>query len=193
MADRRTSYERQKELNRTAQQRTRQNKKERSSNIEAQLAETTSQLHDFRLRQSQLESQNLLLELAVPSSPAGLPVSVPQQSLQAEAGEVVLKFLERSGLNRIQQGAALMLTAYVRKQARCLLDVDGNTELSHPSMTEIHQRGLEATAVLMCFSMCSPTNNGITHSLNMKDNTLFQENPSADTLAKLLVKHANCY
>ncbi|KAA6423291.1 MAG: hypothetical protein FRX49_06743 [Trebouxia sp. A1-2] len=132
---------------------------ERSSNIEAQLAETTSQLHDFRLRQSQLESQNLLLELAVPSSPAGLPVSVPQQSLQA----------------------------YVRKQARCLLDVDGNTELSHPSMTEIHQRGLEATAVLMCFSMCSPTNNGITHSLNMKDNTLFQENPSADTLAKLLV------
>ncbi|DBA68452.1 TPA: hypothetical protein ACH3X2_013744 [Trebouxia sp. C0005] len=85
---------------------------ERSSNIEAQLAETTSQLHDFRLRQSQLESQNLLLELAVPSSPAGLPVSVPQQSLQAEAGEVVLKFLERSGLNRIQQGAALMLTVH---------------------------------------------------------------------------------
>jgi len=29
---------------------------------------------------------------------------------QAEAGEVVLKILERCGLNRTQQGAALMLT-----------------------------------------------------------------------------------
>ncbi|DBA92180.1 TPA: hypothetical protein ACH3X1_015893 [Trebouxia sp. C0004] len=205
VADKTTVYERRKELNRTAQQRTRQKKKERSSNIEAQLAETTGQLHDLRLRQSQLEAQNRLLELVIPNNQAGLPASVPQQSLQAEVGEVVLEILERAGLNRTQQGAALMLTvhgyetevkiedigrmsyAYVRKQARCLLDVDGNTELSHPSMTEMHQRGLEATAVLMCFSMCSPSNNGITHSLNMKDGTLFQEPPSADVLAKLLV------
>jgi len=57
---------------------------ERSSNVEAQLAETTSQLHDLRLRQSQLEAQNHLLELAVPNNPAGLPVSAPQQSLQVK-------------------------------------------------------------------------------------------------------------
>ncbi len=57
---------------------------ERSSNIEAQLAETSSQLHDLRLRQSQLEAQNHLLELAVPNNPAGLPVSVPQHTLQVK-------------------------------------------------------------------------------------------------------------
>jgi len=83
------------------------------------------------------------------------------------------------------------LQAYVRKQARCLLDVNGIIELSHPLITEMHQRNLEATAVLMCFSMCSPSNNGITHSLNMKDGTLLQEPPSADALAKLLVRHTN--
>jgi hypothetical protein len=114
VADKTTSYERQKELNRTAQQRTRQKKKvrevshfqpggltilasrmsprrlvstmfqERSSSIEAQLAETTDQLHDLRLRQSQLKAQNHLLELAVPNNHAGLPASVPQQSLQVK-------------------------------------------------------------------------------------------------------------
>ena len=57
---------------------------ERSSNVEAQLAETTSQLHDLRLRQTQLESQNHMLELAVPSNPSGLPLSVLQQSLQVK-------------------------------------------------------------------------------------------------------------
>jgi len=57
---------------------------ERSSNIEAQLAETTSQLHNLRLRQSQLEAQNHLLELAVPNNQAGLPASVLQQSLQVK-------------------------------------------------------------------------------------------------------------
>ena len=31
---------------------------------------------------------------------------------QAEAGEAVLKILERSGLNRTQKGAALMLTVH---------------------------------------------------------------------------------
>ncbi len=77
----------------------------------------------------------------------------------------------------------------MRKQARCLLDVDDNTKLSHPLVTEMRQRSPEATAVLMCFSMCSPSNNGITHSLHMKDGTLFQEPPPADTLAKLLVRH----
>ena len=81
----------------------------------------------------------------------------------------------------------------MRKQARCLLDVDGNTEISHPSLVEMHQRSLEATAVLMCFSMCSPSNNGITHSLNMKDGTLFKEPPSADALARLLVSHADYF
>ena len=35
---------------------------ERSQSIEAQLAETTSQLHELRLRQRQLEARNSLLE-----------------------------------------------------------------------------------------------------------------------------------
>ena len=35
---------------------------ERSHNIEAQLSETTKQLHDLRMRQKQLEARNALLE-----------------------------------------------------------------------------------------------------------------------------------
>lgn len=35
---------------------------ERAQNIEAQLSETTKQLHDLRVRQKQLEARNLLLE-----------------------------------------------------------------------------------------------------------------------------------
>jgi len=163
-----TSHERQKELNRKAQQRTRQKKKvgkvfpcqssmhrkprmegvvsngwclltfqERSQNIEAQLAETTSQLHTLRLRQRQLEAQNHLLEFASPNRQTSLLALEPQQSLlvsqqnirnilasalqactpfaifsQAEAGELVQKILERSGLIRTQQGAALILTVH---------------------------------------------------------------------------------
>ena len=64
-------------------------------------------------------------------------------------------------------------------------------ELSHPLITEMQRRSLEATAVLMCFSMCTPSNNGLTHSLNMKTGTLFQEPPSSDALVKLLVRHIN--
>ena len=35
---------------------------ERSQTVEAQLAETTKQLHDLRVRQKQLEARNALLE-----------------------------------------------------------------------------------------------------------------------------------
>jgi len=52
-----------------------------------------------------------------------------------------------------------------------------------------HHWGLEAQAVLICFSMCNPNNIGIVHSLNMKDG-LFQEPPPEHGPADLLVRCA---
>ncbi|DBA92181.1 hypothetical protein WJX77_001073 [Trebouxia sp. C0004] len=207
-----TSNERLKEKNRKAQQRARQKKKERSQTIEAQLAETTSQLHDLRLRQRQLEARNQLLELAAANKQQASPVSAPQGSLQAEAREGVLRILDKSGLIRTQQGKALVLsvhgfneeikmedvsklphtdiaklyTAHVRKVAQCLLDVEGNSEAGHSALAEIHRLSVELTAVLICFSMGSPSNNGIIHSLNMENGTLFQEPPPDSNPDELL-------
>jgi len=81
------------------------------------------------------------------------------------------------------------LQAYVRKQAQCLLDVEGNIDSNNPSLGDLHQWGLEAQAVLICFSMCNPNNIGIVHSLNMKDG-LFQEPPPEHGPADLLVRCA---
>ena len=118
--------------------------------MEAQLAETTTQLHNLKVRQRQLEARNHLLELAAANKQPDLSASVPQQSLQvrqtsdmvasrlgttltsvvhshnecsdvscysccvaqAEARDVMLKILERSGLTRTQQGTAFKLTVH---------------------------------------------------------------------------------
>lgn len=86
------------------------------------------------------------------------------------------------------------LQAYVRKQAQCLLDVEENVDSNKPALGDLHQWGLEAQAVLICFSMCNPNNIGIVHSLNMKDGTLFQEPPPKNAPADLLVRCAyNCH
>ena len=87
----------------------------------------------------------------------------------------------------------IALQAYVRKQAQCLLDVEGNIDSNNPSLGDLHQWGLEAQAVLICFSMCNPNNIGIVHSLNMKDGTLFQEPPPEHAPADLLVRCAHSY
>lgn len=55
---------------------------ERSANIEAQLAETTSQLQHLKLRQRQLEARNRLLELAAANKQSELPAAASQRSLQ---------------------------------------------------------------------------------------------------------------
>ncbi|KAL3162038.1 hypothetical protein ABBQ38_009107 [Trebouxia sp. C0009 RCD-2024] len=57
-----SSSDRLKEKNRKAQKRFRERKKERAQTTEAQLAETTSQLHNLRLKQRELEARNSLLE-----------------------------------------------------------------------------------------------------------------------------------
>lgn len=207
-----TSNERLKEKNRKAQQRARQKKKERSQTIEAQLAETTSQLHDLRLRQKQLEARNHLLELAAANKQRASPASAPQGSLQAEAREGVLRILDKSGLTRTQQGKALVLTVHgfneeikmedvskmphtdiaklytvhVRKVAQCLLDVEGNSKAGQSALADIHRLSVELTAVLICFSMGSPSNNGIIHSLNMETGTLFEEPPPDSNPDELL-------
>lgn len=84
-----------------------------------------------------------------------------------------------------------VLQAHVRKVAQCLLDVEGNSEASHSALTEIHRLSVELTAVLICFSMGSPSNHGIIHSLNMETGTLFQEPPSDSNPDELLVRHAS--
>ncbi|DBA68454.1 TPA: hypothetical protein ACH3X2_013746 [Trebouxia sp. C0005] len=203
-----SSHERQKERNRKAQQRTRQRKKERSQNIECQLAETTSQLQALKLRQRQLEARNQLLELAAANK---LPVSVPQQNLQAEARGIVLDILEKSGLMRSQQGNAIMLTvhgfdkemkledissmphaelaklytAYVQKQAQCLLEVEGNSDSNNPALADMHRWSVESTAMLICFATGGASNH-LTSWLNMKDGTLFQEPAPDGNPAELL-------
>lgn len=80
-----------------------------------------------------------------------------------------------------------LYTAYVRKQAQCLLDVEGDVDSNNPSLSDLHRWGLEAQAVLICFSMCNPNNIGAVHSLNMKDGSLFQEPPPEHAPADLLV------
>ena len=82
------------------------------------------------------------------------------------------------------------LQAYVRKQAQCLLDMEGNVDSNNPSLDDFHQWGLEAQALLISFSFCNPNNIGIVHSLNMKDGTLFQEPPPEHAPADLLVRCA---
>ncbi len=82
-----------------------------------------------------------------------------------------------------------VLQAHVRKVAQCLLDVEGNSEASHSALAEIHRLSVELTAVLICFSMGSPSNNGIIHSLNMETGTLFQEPPPDSNPDELLVRH----
>ena len=58
---------------------------ERSQSIEAQLAETTSQLHELRLRQRQLEARNSLLEKV-----AALNKQQDSDYLRSPSGEQVL-------------------------------------------------------------------------------------------------------
>lgn len=76
---------------------------------------------------------------------------------------MLLKLLERSGLTATQQGSALVLTvhgfdeemkvedisrmpckefaelytAYARKQAKCLLDIEGNTDSGNPALARL--------------------------------------------------------
>ena len=82
-----------------------------------------------------------------------------------------------------------VLQAHVRKVAQCLLDVEGNSEAGHSALADIHRLSVELTAVLICFSMGSPSNNGIIHSLNMETRTLFQEPPPDSNPDELLVRH----
>ncbi|DBA92184.1 TPA: hypothetical protein ACH3X1_015897 [Trebouxia sp. C0004] len=206
-----TSTERVREQNRKAQQRARQKKKERSANIEAQLAETTSQLQHLRLRQRQLEARNNLLELAAANKESELPALAPQRGLQAEAKEVVFHILGKAGLVRTQHGTAFVLTVhgcdeeikmddigrmactdfaelytvFVRRKAKCLLDLESSTSSSNiPALTQLHQWSVEATATFVCFVMGKPL--GTLQSLNMENATLSQEPSPDDALDALL-------
>ncbi|KAL0023825.1 hypothetical protein WJX77_009006 [Trebouxia sp. C0004] len=88
--------DRKQQNNRAAQKRFRQRQKERAQSIEAQLSETTKQLHDLRIRQKQLEARNALLEKVAklnqqpshethePLSPAGVSGEL-WDSIQADA------------------------------------------------------------------------------------------------------------
>ncbi|KAL0031337.1 hypothetical protein WJX79_004570 [Trebouxia sp. C0005] len=169
-----SSHERQKERNRKAQQRTRQRKKERSQNIECQLAETTSQLQALKLRQRQLEARNQLLELAAANK---LPVSVPQQNLQE------MKLEDISSMPHAE--LAKLYTAYVQKQAQCLLEVEGNSDSNNPALADMHRWSVESTAMLICFATGGASNH-LTSWLNMKDGTLFQEPAPDGNPAELL-------
>ncbi|DBA68457.1 TPA: hypothetical protein ACH3X2_013747 [Trebouxia sp. C0005] len=199
-----TSTERVREQKRKAQQRARQKKKERSANIEAQLAETTSQLQHLRLRQRQLEARNRLLELAAANKQSELPAAAPQRSLQAEAREIVFNVLGKAGLIRTQDGTAFIMTlhghdeeikmedigrmactdfaelctVFVRKQAQCLLDLDSsNSSSSTAALAQLHQWSVEATATFICFGMGNPNRLGTLQSLNMANATLYPRPP----------------
>jgi len=73
---------------------------ERSANIEAQLAEATSQLQHLRLRQRQLEARNRLLELAAANKQSASPASAPQRGLQA--GKSQQRHYTSSAMHSIQ-------------------------------------------------------------------------------------------
>lgn len=207
-----TSNERLKEKNRKAQQRARQKKKERAQTVEAQLAETAQQLQDLKLRQGQLEARNQLLELAASNRRSGLPAFPAQPEPQTEARDVSLRILERTGLVLKQQRSVLVLTvhdqeeevkkedihgmspthiaklytAYVHKQAQCLLDIEADSGNDSPAVTQLCCWITEVTAILICFGFGNARNMEVLHSLNMADGTLTREAPPDDANDSLL-------
>lgn len=197
-----SSSARLKEKNRLAQKRARQKKKERSVTMEAQLFETTSQLHELKLRQKQLEARNNLLEkVAVLNTQLSIQLPDDQSDSQAQARETVLGFLEKYGLQRTQSGAvvltvlespqemkvedvstahlteyAKLYSAYVRKQAQCLLDIQGGrSDKHHDSLSHLRRWSLEAAALAVCFCSSGHHAVDVLHSLNMQDGTLFRD------------------
>ncbi|KAL0031367.1 hypothetical protein WJX79_006758 [Trebouxia sp. C0005] len=196
-----TSNERLKEKNRKAQQRARQKKKERAQTVETQLAETARQLHDLKLRQGQLEARNQLLELAASNRRSGLPASPAQHESQTEARDVSLRILASTGLVLKEQNSVLVLTvhdqeeqvkvkdiramspthiaklytAYVRKQAQCLLDIEADSANDSPALTQLCRWTMEITAILICFGFGDAKNLEVLYSLNMADGTLSHE------------------
>ncbi|DBA66318.1 TPA: hypothetical protein ACH3X2_002313 [Trebouxia sp. C0005] len=117
-----TAVERRQEKNRLAQKRFRQRKKERSSTTEAQLAETTSQLHNLKLKQKELEARNALLEkLARLDKQHKIQQESPTNGcnvlLWQDDAEAVL-----STIKEVMEGSAVVLTVHGYKQLMALED-----------------------------------------------------------------------
>ncbi|DBB14398.1 TPA: hypothetical protein ACH3X3_004698 [Trebouxia sp. C0006] len=175
-----TAVERRQEKNRLAQKRFRQRKKERSTTTEAQLAETTSQLHNLKLRQKELEARNALLEKL-----ARLDKQQKQQQEPSTNGCNVLLWQDDaeavlSTIKDVMEGSAVVLTvngsrqliamedfaswtavqfaklytAYTHKQAQHLVEIEDDPD--SPALASLQRWSLEITAVFTCLSITNP-------------------------------------
>lgn len=71
----------------------------------------------------------------------------------------------------------ICLEVYVRKQAQCLLDVEGDGDSSHASLIQLQQWSLEMSALWSCFGIGGPHNISEWHSGSLEDQGLIQ-NPA---------------
>ncbi|DBA92646.1 hypothetical protein WJX77_002725 [Trebouxia sp. C0004] len=175
-----TAVERRQEKNRLAQKRFRQRKKERSSTTEAQLAETTSQLHSLKLKQKELEARNALLEklarldkqhkLQQESPTNGCNVLMWQDDAEAvlssikevmEGSAVVLTVQGYKQLMALEDFASWtavqfgkLYTAYTHKQAQHLVEIEDDP--GSPALASLQRLSLEISAVFTCLSITNP-------------------------------------
>lgn len=84
----------------------------------------------------------------------------------------------------------LCMQAYARKQAKCLLDIEGNTDSGNPALARLQLWSLELHALCVSFSIGSPKAHGILYLVNMQDGSLYQEPPPDSVHADLLVSQA---
>ncbi|KAA6423364.1 MAG: hypothetical protein FRX49_06816 [Trebouxia sp. A1-2] len=143
----------------------------------------------------------LQTEICSATTCAWLTGSVVSVILQTEARDVSLRILASTGLVLKEQNSVLVLTvhdqeeqvkvkdiramspthiaklytAYVRKQAQCLLDIEADSANDSPALTQLCRWTMEITAILICFGFGDAKNLEVLYSLNMADGTLSHE------------------
>ncbi|KAL3132930.1 hypothetical protein ABBQ38_006844 [Trebouxia sp. C0009 RCD-2024] len=191
----RLSAEKKQQNNRAAQKRFRQRQKERCHTIEAQLSETTKQLHELRVRQKQLEARNALLEKvakltkqpsgespaessASPSFPFSLQADAERALsgvvTETERGPVITFTVEDHDLvmtveevGKISSAAFQRLySTYARKLGACLLELS-DSESSSAAAEDMHRWITELTSLTICVSLGNPKGLKAFHSASM--------------------------
>jgi len=81
----------------------------------------------------------------------------------------------------------VLLQAYVRKLALCLLDVSDEGNSDCPSLQKLQRWSLEATALFICFCIGNPEAVEILHNVNMQSGDVFLEPPPDDFHYSVLV------
>ena len=85
-------------------------------------------------------------------------------------------------------GTVFFMQAYVRKQAQCLLDIQGGrSDKHHDSLSHLRRWSLEAAALAVCFCSSGHHAVDVLHSLNMQDGTLFRDPLPETAHVELLV------